>query len=331
MQQRLAGEVLADVHGLRGMQLAEIMVRGRPGKRLRPKPPATTGAVGRQAGDGNDAEARQQGGSDFSLGGSSVRKLAAEYPTTPAPFSRRLPRDACNIGRMKRLFRIAYAAGAVCQRARPGPPCRRASAVPGGVLVVDVGAAAASGTAGDLAGPRRTGHRQMRAATRPLLASRWPPHPATTRWKSPTPPGTKASLPVKVAAKKYREQRLTVPPSQVDLSPEDAARVEDRNEAATRTPSTASAPRCPPPFHAGATGGRRPRSDSYGSRRVFNGQSRNPHSGMDIAAPTGAAIVAPADGVVLDTGGFLLQRQHRVDRPRPWLHHHVLPSRPPSR
>ncbi|XOT94349.1 M23 family metallopeptidase, partial [Alcaligenes pakistanensis] len=36
----------------------------------------------------------------------------------------------------------------------------------------------------------------------------------------------------------------------------------------------------------------------FGLRRFFNGEERNPHSGLDFAAATGTAVKVPADGIV---------------------------------
>jgi murein DD-endopeptidase MepM/ murein hydrolase activator NlpD len=45
-------------------------------------------------------------------------------------------------------------------------------------------------------------------------------------------------------------------------------------------------------------------TSSFGLRRFFNGEARAPHSGLDIAAPEGQAVRAPADGTVMLTGDF---------------------------
>jgi murein DD-endopeptidase MepM/ murein hydrolase activator NlpD len=105
-----------------------------------------------------------------------------------------------------------------------------------------------------------------------------------------------------IEAKKYAEQHLTVPQRTVELSKEDLARYEGerthQNEVITtfsdRLPAALRMLQPTPGL----------RSSSFGLRRVFNGQARNPHSGMDIAATSGTAVVAPASGRVIDTGDY---------------------------
>ena len=106
-----------------------------------------------------------------------------------------------------------------------------------------------------------------------------------------------------VAAKSYREQRLKVAPGTVDLSPQDTARYEQERAHQQAVMATFSEPLPPESLRMQVpTPGRQ--SSSFGLRRVFNGQSRNPHSGMDIAAPTGTPIVAPLAARVIDTGDY---------------------------
>ncbi|MCU4412837.1 peptidoglycan DD-metalloendopeptidase family protein [Acinetobacter sp. WU_MDCI_Axc73] len=45
-------------------------------------------------------------------------------------------------------------------------------------------------------------------------------------------------------------------------------------------------------------------SNSFGRKRFFNGEERAPHSGLDIPAPIGQKVVAPTDGIVVQTGDY---------------------------
>jgi len=45
-------------------------------------------------------------------------------------------------------------------------------------------------------------------------------------------------------------------------------------------------------------------SSPFGLKRFFNKQARNPHSGLDIAAPTGTTVKAPANGTIIDVGNY---------------------------
>ena len=172
-------------------------------------------------------------------------------------------------------------------------------AVPGGVLVLDLGAAPQA--------PR------VLLGGAPVLVLGAP-----ARWRAvagiglSTRPGPlelrvqggeiERRLTVHVKPATYTVQRLTVPQRQVDLSPEDLARYE-RERAHLATVTATRSDRLPGSLRmlAPVPG---PRSSSFGLRRIFNGQSRSPHSGMDIAAPTGTPVRAPLAGQVIDTGDY---------------------------
>lgn len=103
--------------------------------------------------------------------------------------------------------------------------------------------------------------------------------------------------------KHYRTQHLTIKNQrQVEPNPDDLRRIEAEQARSNAALSSFTATVAPTLQLAAPIEG--VRSNSYGSRRVFNGQPRNPHTGMDIAAPTGTPIRAPADGTVVERGDF---------------------------
>jgi len=118
----------------------------------------------------------------------------------------------------------------------------------------------------------------------------------------PTADAAGLSLNFRIRSKAYVTQKLTVERSKVDLSESDTAR-STAEQAHLQTVLATFADQLPatmrlmPPI-AGV------RTSSFGSRRIFNGESRNPHSGMDIAGPTGMPVHAAADGRVIDTGNY---------------------------
>ncbi len=187
--------------------------------------------------------------------------------------------------------------------AASGRTAHGADAAPGGIAVVPVGPSS---------GPRP----EVRYEGRPVLVLRngtvWQAAVGVALATDPSQPqvlevagadGTARTVRFALQRKAYPVQRLRVPPRHVDLSPEDAARAarerEHLGEVLGRftTAFEPAALRLQPPVDG-------PRSSSFGLRRVFNGQPRSPHSGMDIAAPTGAPVRSAAAGEVVDVGDY---------------------------
>jgi murein DD-endopeptidase MepM/ murein hydrolase activator NlpD len=202
---------------------------------------------------------------------------------------------------MARTYLAALALSGLAVSALAAAALPRANVVPGGVAIVDVGAATdpkPSVSFGDHVVLTVADSGRYKAVVGLALATK----PGNYKLIVQRHVGPSQTVPFKVVDKKYREQQLKVPEKQVNLSPEDEARVEAEQKH-LRLLYDAQNDSVPTTF-ALAVPVNGPRSSSFGLRRVFNGQSRNPHSGMDIAASTGTPILAPADGTVVDVGNY---------------------------
>ena len=113
----------------------------------------------------------------------------------------------------------------------------------------------------------------------------------------------KTNYQFEVLKKDYETQYLTIQNKrQVNPNKEDMTRINKETKLISKAKSHWSENETIPlQFIKPAEG---PKSSSFGLRRFFNKQPRNPHSGMDIAAPKGSPIIAPADGVVINTGNY---------------------------
>lgn len=133
------------------------------------------------------------------------------------------------------------------------------------------------------------------------------------------PDGSQQPVAIEVVARDWPLQRVDgVPPATVDPPPAIAERIrrEQAQVSAARVRDDARADFARPFIRPveGRISGR------FGRARVYNGKPGSPHSGMDIAAPTGTPIRAPAAGIVtfaapdlyLTGGTVLLDHGHGV-------------------
>lgn len=109
--------------------------------------------------------------------------------------------------------------------------------------------------------------------------------------------GSRREEALSVEPRKYDIQRIDgLPPKMVTPPPEVQARIKRENQLikAARDRDTAAEY-----FLKGWIWPAKGRiSGVYGSQRILNGEPRQPHYGVDIAAPVGTPVVSPSDGVV---------------------------------
>jgi len=173
--------------------------------------------------------------------------------------------------------------------------------VPGGVAVIDLGSAAQAPKATYQGKPvlvvKEQDARWLAIVGVPLTVK-----PGSQLLVAKDANGSR-NLDFVVGSKKYPEQRITLKNQrQVNPNPDDLKRIEGELEVQLKayrsfTPGTPSNLLLDKPV-AG------PLSSKFGVRRFFNGEERNPHSGLDFAVPAGTPIKAPAAGKVILTGNY---------------------------
>jgi murein DD-endopeptidase MepM/ murein hydrolase activator NlpD len=116
--------------------------------------------------------------------------------------------------------------------------------------------------------------------------------------------GQTESQNIKLSSYNYPEQRLKIAnKSQVNPDPEQLARY-SREATEQKDIYQSFSPRQSDGFpdFIQPTQGRY--SSPFGLKRFFNDEARAAHSGLDIAAPIGQTVIAPAKGVVVGVGDY---------------------------
>ncbi len=116
------------------------------------------------------------------------------------------------------------------------------------------------------------------------------------------PDGSQIRIPFRVKKKSYRSQHLRIKDKRkVEPSDEDLVRIIRENRE-IKSLFTIWSDFSPVTNLDLPVNGRL--SSRFGLRRYFNNKPRKPHSGIDIAAPQGTAVNAPARAIVIGVGDY---------------------------
>ena len=179
-------------------------------------------------------------------------------------------------------------------------PLPLAAAVPGGIVIVDLG------LAHDNHAPQVTFNRQRVMVLK--NAGHWQgivgiPLATKPGQQQLHISGQKTPVVFTVEAKAYAEQRLIIKDKRkVNPTKEDLQRIgRERTRINKALAHWSDLGSVDTRFSLPVTGRM---SSPFGLRRFFNDQPRKPHSGIDIAAPEGTPIQAPAAGRIIEAGDF---------------------------
>ena len=208
------------------------------------------------------------------------------------------------------IFRL-LAAVLLLTLALPALALPTAASVPGGVALIGLGAV----SAGSVAPRARFGEQRVWVAAD---RGQWF---AVVGLALDTAPGTheitvddgisERARTFEVREKRYPEQRITLKDSsKVTLSDDDAARalaeIATIQQLKRHWREVDEGERADSDFQLPAKGRLASR---FGLRRVFNGEPRAPHSGLDLAVGRGTPIGASAAGQVLAVGDYFFNGQ----------------------
>ena len=112
-----------------------------------------------------------------------------------------------------------------------------------------------------------------------------------------TPNGVAETQTFTVKQRQYNIQRVEGVPQETVNPPDDELARIQKESTLTRQARAKDLPRRDflETFQWPVTG---PITGVYGSQRIYNGEPRRPHFGVDVARPTGTPVHAPASGVV---------------------------------
>jgi murein DD-endopeptidase MepM/ murein hydrolase activator NlpD len=193
------------------------------------------------------------------------------------------------------LFGLAFSASGWAALPQP-------LAVPGGIAIVPLGTGPGPAPKANYEGKRVmvvSDHGQWLAVVGLSLDAA----PGSYQLTVEDADGKTSSHAFEIGTKEYPTQRITLKDQKM-VSPDekDLPRINNELERSRAAYATwRDEANIPFPLTVPVEGAR---SSSFGLRRFFNGEPRRPHGGVDISAPVGAVIHAPAPGRVVEGGEF---------------------------